>query len=190
MSLSFRFREKLLGPWETARGFLVSELDYLFAGLIPLGPLIDSLQTQSFAQAGVYPPSTVMVSDVNGAPAFSPILPMALQFPSALTLSVLLPTGILANYNPAGFDAAAQVRLVGGAATQMTGMNASTALGGSYKLLVNVGATAITFLHRHSSSSAINQFICPGGPTYTLPTTTAFWVWYDPVAHAWQIIGK
>ena len=190
MALSFRFREKLLGPWDTAKGFLISELDYLFAGLAPIGPLIDSLSSQSLARAGTYPPGTVLVANLSGASLFSPILPMALQFDQALTISVTLQTGIVANYDPAGFDAAAQVRLTGGAATQLTGMNVSTALGGAYKLLVNVGATAITILHRHASSSLVNQFLCPGGPTYTLATTSAIWVWYDPIGHGWQIIGK
>ena len=191
MAFSFRFREKLMGPWESARGFLVAELDYLYAGLAPIGPLVDSLSSQTFAQAGNYPPGTVMVANENtGAPSFSPILPMPLQFSQTLTISVSVLTGVVANYNPAGFDQAAQVRLTGGAATQLTGMQASAALGGGYKLLVNVGANAIVFLHRHASSSFVNQFLCPGGPTFTLGTTTATWVWYDPIGHGWQIIGK
>lgn len=190
MALSFRFREKLMGPWETAKGFLQSELDYLYAGLAPLNPLIDGLSSQSLARAGVYPPGTVLVADSNGASSFSPTLPMALQFAQGLIISPTLATGIVANYNVTGFDAAAQVRFAGGAATQLTGMLAPTALGGTYKLLTNVGGTAITILHRHASSALVNQFLCPGGPTYTLATTAACWVWYDPIGHGWQIIGK
>jgi hypothetical protein len=191
MSLSFHFREKLFSDWETAQGFLVAEFDYLFAGLVPVGPLIDSLQAQSFAQAGGYPPSMLLVSDASGVASFSSVYPTLLQFPSALTVTPgVLTTGLVNDFNPAGFDAAAQLRLSGGTATQLTGMHVTSALGGVYKLLVNAGITTISLMHRHASSQSVNQFVCPGGTTYALTANTAIWVWYDPIARGWQIIGK
>jgi hypothetical protein len=191
VALGFRFREKFFGPWESARGFLVSELDYLYASLVPIGPLIDSLQAQSFGQVGTYPPSLVMTTDATGTAAFSPIYPCLLQFPVALTVTPGdLVTGLVNNWNPAGFDAAAQLRIKGGVATQLTGMHVTSALGGVYKLVSNVGTTTITLMHRNIGSEPVNQFICPGAVNYALTTLTAVWVWYDPVSRGWQIIGK
>ncbi len=193
MPLAYHFREKMLGPWETVRGFLVAEFDFLFLGLAPLSPLSDGLSTLAFAQTGVYPSTAILTTDAAGNALFTVGLPAPLQFQPQMTISpAVLLAGSVNNYNPAGFDTAAQVRLLGHVSgTTLTGMHGPPlAPGGLYKLLVNVGTPSIAIAHQSTSSSVGSRFNCPGSVTYTLPTNTAVWVWLDPLAQCWQIIGK
>jgi hypothetical protein len=182
--ITFHYREQLLAPWESARGFLQSELEFLFAGLGPIGPLLDGLQ------AG-YSPSSILQTNAGSAALFAPTLPAPLQFPPQLAVSTgQVAAGTLHNYNVTGLDQAAQLRFQLTGALVLTGVVAPISGSGLYRLFVNTSAFTVTLKQNNSGSSVGNRFRCPGAVDYVLGVNSAVWVWYDPLSLIWQVIGK
>lgn len=64
MALAFDFRQELFGQWPVAQGYLVEQLDRLFAGLSAVQPL--------FSLVTVPPSSSVMATDSSGILAWIP----------------------------------------------------------------------------------------------------------------------
>src|SRR5262252_3675904 len=87
MSVSFHFRDSIVGSdWNLAHGYVLSEFDYLYAGLGPIGPLIDSLIPVS--GSGYSPTSGLLTTDTAGKPVWQRALPGPLQFVPASVLEV------------------------------------------------------------------------------------------------------
>lgn len=59
MSFGFDFRNELFGPWPVAQGYLVEELDHLYAGLSPIMPFLNLVTAPSV--------SSVLATDSFGA---------------------------------------------------------------------------------------------------------------------------
>lgn len=191
MPLSFDFRQQLMGEWYTARGFLVEQLDRLYANLAILAPLVDALGTTATDLAGNpiftvgYTASSVLTTDPTGAPAFTKMLPTPLAFTTA---TVLTPPALAVNtnnYTPTGLSTAAIVRLAASAPVDLSGLGAAATH--TFKLLANVGANTITLKHASGSSAAANRFRCPSAADVSLTTSATVWVWYDLASTVWQV---
>lgn len=61
MGLGFTFRANLLGPWNTAQGFLISQFEELYAALTAISPLTDNLKLP-------YRKSATLLTDSTGIP--------------------------------------------------------------------------------------------------------------------------
>lgn len=68
MGFSFQFRDQLLGPWDSARGWIVQQFAALIAQLTPLAPMIERFTVP-------YPANRVLVTDDTGNPSFTATLP-------------------------------------------------------------------------------------------------------------------
>jgi hypothetical protein len=182
MPISFHHRAELLGDaWETAKGFLVSELDSLFAGLGQLGPLVDQPQNN---------PLTLVQVSSAGAVTLGSTLPAPLQFADALVLSPPPVGGTINDYTATGLAGAAVVRFapLGGGAV-LTGMVAPTG-GSPFRLLVNTSTTdQVTLSYLNASSAPNNRFRNSQGAAFILFRSAAVWIWYDRASLVWQVIA-
>jgi|SRR5262245_2563165 len=192
MPVSVDFETQLRGPWETAQGFLVEQLQLLQAQTSPIFPLIDGLQnsiTSTTSTLGVsgYPTSTVLITNSLGDPNFSQQLPCPLGFNAT---NVITPVQLTANtndYAPPNVQSAAVIRINSSIAIDLTGLLAASI--SHMKMLVNVGGNTITVKQASASSAVINRFRCPGAADYSLTQSKAVWIWYDSASTVWQVIG-
>jgi len=98
------------------------------------------------------------------------------------------PTQIVANtddYAPTGLATARTIRLNVDAARNITGIVAQAA--GTLLRLINTTAFAITLKHQ-TTSSAANQFFCPGAADYVLNQGGTVEVWYDGTSTYWRVL--
>lgn len=194
MPATIDFETQLRGPWETASGFLVEQLELLQAQLAPIFPLITGIQTTANAAAGNaivgitgYPVSSILITDSAATPSFSATLPCPLGF---MSVTVVSPTALAANtndYAPATIQAAAVLRISSTGAVDLTGIVAASTA--HAKLLINVGTFTITLKHASGSSSAANRFRCPGAADYSLTQSNTVWIWYDATSTVWQVVS-
>jgi hypothetical protein len=85
------------------------------------------------------------------------------------------------DYNPAN---AGVLRLDADAARSITGMVAATS--GTQRLLVNVGANAITLEHQDAGSAEANRFLCASGADIVLAANEMALAWYDATTARWR----
>lgn len=112
-----------------------------------------------------------------------------LQGTEVLT-GVITPSQITAdqnNYAPTGIADARIVRLSSDTTRSITGITNS--VNGNVITLWNVGAQTINLLHASGSSSAGNQFLCPGGATFPLHAEDCVDIIYDTTSSRWRIQG-
>ncbi len=194
MPATIDFETQLRGPWETASGFLVEQLELLQAQIAPIFPLITGIQNLANATAanaiiGItgYPASSVLVTDSAGSPSFSATLPCPLGFMAA---TVITPSSLTVNtndYAPTSLQAAAVLRVSATGAVDLTGLVAAATP--HAKLLINVGTQTITLKTASGSSAAANRWRCPGAVDFSLTAGTAVWIFYDLASTVWQVIS-
>lgn len=191
MPVAFDFRQQLMGDWIVARGFLVEQLDRLYANLAILSPLVDALGVQTTDLSGNpifsvgYTPSSILATNAAGTPSFTALLPMPFGFATAALLTPAALTVSVNDYAPTGLAAAAIVRLSATGPVDMTGLLAASS--NLIRLLVNVGANTITLKHASGSSSAANRFRGPSAGDVSLTASSAVWIWYDVTSAVWQV---
>lgn len=181
MALAFDFRAQIGGPWESARGYMIEQLDLLYASLGPIGPLLDGLSTG-------YGALSVLTTNASGVPSLTTTLPMPLGF---VTTTTVTPTALTVNtndYAPNGLAAASVVRMAATGAINVTGLAAATGLSVCH-LLVNIGAFTMTLTHADAASASANRWRCPGAANFNLTTGKACWIWYDATSTVWQVVG-
>ncbi len=193
MPATIDFETQLRGPWETASGFLVEQLELLQAQIAPIFPLITGIQTIANATAGNaiigitgYPSSSILVTDSAATPSFSATLPCPVGFMSA---TVLTPSALTVNtndYAPTNVQGAAVMRVAATGAVDLTGIVAAATP--HAKLLLNVGAQTITLKPASGSSAAANRFRCAGAADVALTAGRGVWIWYDVVSTVWQVV--
>ena len=122
---------------------------------------------------------------------FEPLQRLVELLPSAHALPPLSPTTLGVNqnnYNPAGFDRAALVRLSASGAVSISGFQANGTV--QVKLVGNVGAANnITLVHENAGSSAANRFNLKGAANFTMTPGTLIWLAYDTVSSRWRLVG-
>jgi len=91
------------------------------------------------------------------------------------------------NYNPTGFSNSIEMRLIGSAAVNLTGLQGGS--DGRLLITTNVSAFNITFKHQSASSEAANRFICPSGGDAILRPGYTFILKYDDFSDRWRIIS-
>lgn len=197
MPVAFDFRQELFGPWPVAQGYLVEQLDRLYASLGPISPLLDGLAatTQQLStlagnavvSTGSYTAQGILTTNSAGSPSFTTTLPQALQFTTGVTITPTVLTVNTNDYGPSGLATAAVVRIASTGAIDLTGLAAATNQS-VFHLLSNVGAFTITLKNASASSAAANRWRCPGAVDFGLATGTAVWIWYDVTLGVWQVI--
>jgi hypothetical protein len=195
MPITTDFETQLRGPWDTASGFLVEQLELLQAQIAPVYPLILGIQNTANATAanaivGItgYPANTVMISDPTATPSFSSALPMPLAFLPG-TVTTPPPLSVATNdYAPTNVQTAAVLRVSATAAVALTGMLGAQTTPHS-KLLINIGAQTITLSNNSASSSAGNRWRCPGVADFALTAGRGIWIWYDMLSAVWQVVS-
>lgn len=78
------------------------------------------------------------------------------------------------------------LRIQSDASRDLTGIVATTS--GRRVLLCNVGSNNIVLVHS-ATSTAANQFRCPGSANFTLNTNDSVEIWYDSVNSRWRVLG-
>lgn len=194
MPATIDFETQLRGPWETASGFLVEQLELLQAQIAPIFPLITGIQSVANAAASNalvglsgYPASSILITDSAANPSFSASLPCPVAFMSA---TVITPAALAANtndYAPTSIQSAAVLRIASTGAVDLTGIVAATTA--HAKLLLNVGTQTITLKHASASSSAANRLRCAGAADFSLTQARGVWIWYDATSTVWQVVG-
>lgn len=101
------------------------------------------------------------------------------------TISITLASNT-SNWAPTGFASCNIIRLTASAAINLSGIGAGTA--GRRITLMNVGTNTVTILH-NSTSTAANQFLCPGSVNFSLTANKCVDLWYDTTSSRWRIIG-
>lgn len=190
MAISNDFVDALRQPWEGANGWLIEQWGLLQSQLAPVTNLTDSLNSTISASAILglsgFPVSSILITDSAAAPTFSSSLPCPLGF---LGGAEITPAALSANtndYTPSGIATAAVVRVSATGAVNLTGLKAATTR--QMKLLVNIGAFAITITHADALSSAANRFRCGGAVNITLAKLDAIWIYYDLASGVWQVV--
>lgn len=103
--------------------------------------------------------------------------------------NVISPAQLVANTNnwaPTGLGTAATIRFSTDASRDITGIVAQGA--GTEILLINIGAQNAVLVH-NATSTAANQFLCPGAVNFTLNAGDACWIWYDTTSARWRVIA-
>lgn len=112
----------------------------------------------------------------NEIPAYNPV--------------VISPPAIAAqadNYNPAGLATCTHMRITLTGNQTMTGLTAPTAGAISMRVLHNIDTTdTLTLAHLNGSSSAANQFVCPGGADLQVPPLSTVTLIYDYTSAGWR----
>lgn len=89
------------------------------------------------------------------------------------------------NYSPTSLSIARTLLLSSDASRDLTGMAAQE--NGRIIRLINVGAQNIVLKHASGSSTATNQFACPGAGDFTLNTKDSVEIQY--VTNLWYVLG-
>lgn len=90
------------------------------------------------------------------------------------------------NWAPAGFATCNIIRLTASAAINLTGIAGGA--DGRRLTLMNVGTNTVTLTH-NATSTAANQFLCPGSVNFALTTNKSVDLWYDILSSRWRVIG-
>lgn len=157
------------------------------AGLIA-GTLAGFTFTAQAANPGAG--NTVWVDNtVNRARQGANILAYQSEIP-AYNPVVISPAAIAAqadNYNPASLATCTHIRVTLTGNQTMTGLAAPAVGAISTRVLHNIDTTdTLTLAHLNGSSSAANQFICPGGADLQLPPLSTVTLIYDYTSAGWR----
>lgn len=107
-----------------------------------------------------------------------------------LHTSVISPTTLAAdanNYSPTGLANSRILRLSSDASRTITGLLAGSA--GQRLTFQNIGGNDIVLKHGSGSSTAANQFQCPGNVDFTLNSGDGVELWYDGVSSRWRVVA-
>src|SRR6185295_10929741 len=88
------------------------------------------------------------------------------------------------NYSPTGLADAGTLRLTASAPSDITGLDATNAIGGQIKIIHNIGSNTITLKDHSASSSAGNKFEMEGD--MPIPTDGMIMLQYDGPSACWR----
>lgn len=182
--MNLDYRLQIGGPWQTARGFLIQQLDAVIGQLAPLNPMLGSLTTP-------YAPNATLVTDGLGNPSFGQPQPTPIAIAtSAVFAYTLNASAVYADWMPPNWDTVLALILTAPAAISIPSLAAPSTLSGVFKLIVNRGPFKITFPNQSSFGKEGNRFQCPGLVDYIIAPGSAMQIWYDVTNRNWQIVDK
>ncbi len=126
----------------------------------------------------------------SGGASAAPVWGGALSVPAAYRRTAVISPGQLVantdNWAPTGLSTCSVIRLSTDASRNITGITAQGA--GTKITLVNTGAQDAVLVH-NATSTAANQFLCPGAANFTLNGGDSVEIWYDSTSSRWRVIA-
>lgn len=187
--MTFEFRTQVGGPWQTARGFLVRQLQSFISQLAPIQPMLNF--------SVPYPANSTLVTDGLGNPSFGQPQPTPVAITAAQTFYYTL--NVQENYrnwNPPNWDSVLGLVLTTPVNITIQSLTAPGVLTGVFKTVVNRGPNTLTLPYLDTStlsgvtSQSGNQFYTPGLVNYVMAAGSAVQIWYDVTNRIWQIVDK
>ena len=90
------------------------------------------------------------------------------------------------NWNPTGLASCSVIRVSTDVSRNLTGIVAQSS--GTRITICNIGTTDLVLVH-NATSTATNQFLCPGSANFTLNANDSVDIWRDTTSDRWRVVA-